>query len=79
MCTFKCLHEPYLSHDFAMPVAGGQVQRCVVSTVHDIDASASHDEHVHHTGAAFPACPVERTEAVVISTREEHLYSAQVA
>lgn len=67
MCIFKCLHEPYLPYDVAMPVAGSQVQWRVISTVHDIDASASHDEHVHHTGTALPACPMERTEAVVIS------------
>lgn len=75
-----CLHEPHLSHNVAMSVAGGQVQRRVISTVHDVNASPSHDEHVYHAGAALPACPVERAEAMVISTvREEHSYSAQVS
>lgn len=70
---------PYLSHNVAMSMAGGQVQRRVIATVHDVNASPSHDEHVHHAGAALPAGPVERAEAVVISTgREEHSYSAKV-
>lgn len=56
------------------------MQRRIVSTVHDVNASPPHDEHVHHTGAALPACPVERAEAVVISTvRKKCLYSAQVS
>lgn len=54
-----------------MSVAGGQVQRCVISSVHDVDASPPHDEHVHHAGAALPACPVQRAEAVVIPIEEK--------
>lgn len=49
-----------------MSVAGSQVKRRVVSPVHDVDASPPHDEHVHHTGAALPARPVQGAEAVVI-------------
>lgn len=78
VCVPQCLHEPYLSHDVAVSMAGGEVQGRVVSAVHDVDARPSHDEHVHHAGAALPAGPVERAEAVVISTvREENSYSAQ--
>ena len=74
----QCLHEPHLSHNVSMSMAGGQVQRRVVSAVHDINTSSSHDEHVHHAGAAFPACPVERAEAVVISTaKREQSHSIQ--
>lgn len=74
------LHELYLSHDVTMSMAGSQVQRRVVSAVHDINAGPSHDEHVHHAGAALPACPVERAEAVVVSTvREECSYLPQVS
>lgn len=54
-----------------MSVAGGQVQRRIVSPVHDIDAGPSHDEHIHHVGAALPAGPVERAEAVVISAKQQ--------
>lgn len=54
-----------------MSVAGSQVQRRVISSVHDVDACPSHDEHVHHAGATLPAGPVEGAEAVVIST-EKH-------
>lgn len=59
--------QSHLAHDVSVAVAGGQVQGRVISSVHDVDASPSHDEHVHHAGAAFPACPVERTEAMVIT------------
>ena len=49
------------------------MQRRVVPAVHDVDARPSHDEHVHHAGAALPAGPVERAEAVVVSAvREEN-------
>lgn len=56
-----------------MSMAGSQVQRCIVPSVHDIDASPSHDEHVHNAGAALPTRPVERAEAVVISTENIHI------
>lgn len=49
-----------------MAVAGGQVQGCVVSAVQDVNASSSHDEHIHHAGAALPARPVERAETVIV-------------
>lgn len=62
--------ETNLSHDVTMSVAGGQVQRCVVAPVHDVDAGPPHDEHVHHAGAALPARPVQRAEAVVVPTGE---------
>ncbi len=63
-----------------MSMAGSQVQGCVISTVHDVNTSPSHDEHVHHAGAALPACPVERAEAMVISAvREGRLKSAWVS
>lgn len=54
-----------------MPVAGGQVQRRVISPVHHVDARPSHDEHVHHVGAALPAGPVEGAEAVVVATGQQ--------
>lgn len=63
LCT---LQETYLSHNVTMSVAGGQVQRCVISSVHDVDASPPHDKHVHHAGAALPARPVQRAETMVI-------------
>lgn len=69
--VLQCLQELYLSHNVAMSMAGSQVQGCVVSSVHDINACSSHDEHVHHIGAALSACPVERAEAMVISTGTE--------
>lgn len=47
------------------------MQGRVVSAVHDVNASPSHDEHVHHVGAALPARPVERAEAMVVSTKRE--------
>lgn len=72
----QCLCESHLSHNVSMPMAGSKVQRRVVAAVHDINASSSHDEHVHHVGAALSACPVKRAEAVVISAaREKHLHS----
>lgn len=64
------LQETYLSHDVTMSVAGGQVQRRVIAPVHDVDAGPPHDEHVHHAGAALPARPVQRAEAVVVPTEE---------
>lgn len=63
--------KPHLSHNVPMSVAGGQVQRCIVTSVHDVDARPSHDEHVHHVGAALPAGPVEGAEAVVISAKQQ--------
>lgn len=65
-----CFALDELSYNIAVSVAGGKVQRCVVSAVHDVDASPSHDEHVHHAGAALPAGPVQWAEAVVISLIE---------
>lgn len=47
-----------LAQNVAVSVASSQVEWCVVSTVHHIDAGSSHNEHVHHVGAAFPARPV---------------------
>lgn len=59
-------------------MASSKVERCVITTVHDINSSASHDEHVHHAGAALSACPVQGAKAVVISAgRQEHEHSAQ--
>lgn len=51
-----------------MSMAGSQVQRSIISSIHDVDARPSHDEHVHHIGAALPAGPVEGAETVVITT-----------
>lgn len=56
----------YLLHDVAVAVAGSQVQRGVVTTVHDIDACSPHNKHVDHVGAALTAGPVQGAEAVVI-------------
>lgn len=72
-CHVKYLtmgQESYLSHDVTMSVAGGQVQRCVIAPVHDVDAGPPHDEHVHHAGAALPARPVQGAEAVVVPAEE---------
>lgn len=66
-----CADKPHLSHNVPMSVAGGQVQRGIVTSVHDVDACPSHDEHVHHVGAALPAGPVEGAEAVVISAKQQ--------
>lgn len=65
------LQESYLSHDVTVSVAGGQVQRCVIAPVHDVDAGPPHDEHVHHAGPALPARPVQRAEAVVVPRRDQ--------
>lgn len=56
----------YLLHDVAVAVAGSQVQRGVVTAVHDVDACSPHDKHVNHVGAALTAGPVQGAEAVVI-------------
>lgn len=56
----------YLLHDVTVAVAGSQVQRGVIATVHDVDACSPHDEHVDHIGAALAAGPVQGAEAVVI-------------
>lgn len=58
--------RPHLAHNISVAVAGGQVQRCVISAVHDVDAGTTHDKHVHHIGAALAARPVKGAEAVVI-------------
>lgn len=50
-----------------MSVAGGQMQRRVVSAVHHVDAGTSHDEHVNDAAPPFPACPVEGAEAMVVT------------
>lgn len=60
------LGRRYLLHDVAVAVAGCQVQRGVITTVHDIDARSPHDQHVHHVGAALAAGPVQGAEAMVI-------------
>lgn len=65
------LHKPHLSYNVPMSMARSQVQRRVIPSVHHIDASPSHDEHVHYAGAALPARPVEWAEAMVISTGEQ--------
>lgn len=39
----------------------------VISTVHHVNTSASHDEHVNDATPPFPACPVEGAEAVVVT------------
>lgn len=39
----------HLGQNVTVAVARCQVQGCVVAAVHDIDASPSHDEHVHDT------------------------------
>lgn len=44
------------------------MQRGVVPAVHHVDASASHDEHVHDAAPPFPAGPVEGAEAMVVAT-----------
>lgn len=76
--VLQCLQELYLSHNVAMSMAGSQVQGCVVSPVHDINARSSHDEHVHHVGATLSASPVERAEAMVISTGAEAIQAEHV-
>lgn len=60
------LGRRYLLHDVAVAVAGCQVQRGVITAVHDIDARSPHDQHVHHVGAALAAGPVQGAEAMVI-------------
>lgn len=56
-----------------MAVARSQVQGCVITTVHDIDARPSHDEHIHDTWTALTARPVQRTEPMIISARNKHM------
>lgn len=63
----------HLSQNVTVPVAGSQVQGCVVTTVHDIDARPSHDEHIHDARTTLTARPVQRTETVVIPARKTHV------
>lgn len=56
-----------LAQNITVSVASSQVQWCVVSTVHHVDAGSSHNEHVYHIGAALPTRPVQWTESVIIS------------
>lgn len=56
----------YLLHDVTVAMAGSQVQRGIVTAVHDVDACSPHYEHVDHVGAALAAGPVQGAEAVVI-------------
>ncbi len=62
----------HLGQNVTVAVARCQVQGCVVATVHDIDASPSHDEHVHDTWTTLTARPVQRTEPVIIPARNKH-------
>ncbi len=39
----------HLGQNVTVAMARSQVQGCVVTAVHDIDASPSHDEHIHDT------------------------------
>lgn len=57
----------YLSQDVSVAVTGGEMQRGVIATVHDVNTGAAHDEHVHNAAPTFPACPVEGAESVVIT------------
>ena len=65
------LSQPYLSHDVSVSVAGGEMQWSVISAVHYVDASASHDEHVNNAAPPFPACPVQGAEAVVVTKTQD--------
>ena len=57
----------YLRHDVSVSVTGGEMQRGVVSPIHHVDPSASHDEHVDDAAPPFPARPMEGAEAVVVT------------
>lgn len=50
-----------------MAVTGGEVQRGVIATVHDVNAGAPHDEHVNDAAPALPARPVEGAESMVVT------------
>lgn len=50
-----------------MAVTGGEMQRGVIATVHDVNAGAAHDEHVHDAAPALPARPVEGAESMVVT------------
>lgn len=50
-----------------MAVTGGEMQRGVVATVHDVNTGAAHDEHVHNAAPALPARPVEGAESMVVT------------
>lgn len=56
-----------LAQNVTVSMASSQVEWCIVSPVHHVDAGSSHNEHVHHIGAAFPTRPVQWTESVIIS------------
>lgn len=56
-----------LAQNVTVSVASSQVEWCVVSAVHHVDAGSSHNEHVHHIGASLPTRPVQWTESVIIS------------
>lgn len=61
-----------LAQNVTVSVASSQVEWCVVSTVHHIDAGSPHNEHVHHIGAALPTRPVQWTESMVISETQTY-------
>lgn len=52
-------------------MVGCKVQWCVISTVHHINTSSSHDEHVNHAAPSFSASPVKWAEAVVVTKNKE--------
>lgn len=50
-----------------MAVTGGEMQRGVIATVHDVNTRAAHDEHVHNAAPTLPARPVEGAESMVVT------------
>lgn len=70
-CNHTMCECVYLSHDVSMSVAGGEMQWGVISAVHHVNTSASHDEHVNNAAPPFPACPVEGAEAMVITNTQD--------
>lgn len=50
-----------------MAVTGGEMQRGVIATVHDVNTGAAHDEHVHNAAPTLSARPVEGAESMVVT------------
>lgn len=61
----------HLLYNITVPMAGCQVQGCVIPTVHHIDSCPPHDQHLNHSRAALSASPVQGGEAMIVPLKEE--------
>lgn len=64
----------YLSQNVSMAMTGSKMQRGVISSVHHVNASAPHDEHVNDATPPFPARPVEGAESMVITKKTQRMF-----